>query len=224
LNLFPAFGELLGKERDKTKPFPKAVTFSHLIGVERNHSKYLFLIQRKFIMKTSHFSINGTVDARSHKRLLNKGKLLAAALPVCLALASQQALAIDAARGVAVGSPITIDSFSFLQLASLTFSEGPTSRSCIAVASAQLNNPVGVNLGIRNRYEFGLFRFANGSEVGAAHTREVELNDSIGNDNADRVEVSNTAFFTSVANASNTIRWKARKEERENAVVSDFNL
>lgn len=43
-------------------------------------------------MKTSHLSINGIVDARSHKRLLNKGKLLLTALAFTLSSGASAAI------------------------------------------------------------------------------------------------------------------------------------
>jgi hypothetical protein len=60
------------------------------------------VVQRRFIMKTSHLSINGSVEARSHKRLLKKGKLLAAALPL---ISSVMLLSVWAEPASAAGFP-----------------------------------------------------------------------------------------------------------------------
>ncbi|MGH8533786.1 MAG: Calx-beta domain-containing protein [Gammaproteobacteria bacterium] len=85
LNLFPAFRKSLATGRDEAKLFPKAVTFNHSIGYREMTIVNIYLvIQRRLIMKTSHSSINGIFDAGSHKRLLNKGKLLLTALALTL--------------------------------------------------------------------------------------------------------------------------------------------
>lgn len=174
-------------------------------------------------MKTSRFSSNGIVEARSHKRLLSKGKLLVAALSVSLALASHQALAITAAGGAFHLSADEITTTTFDTLASKTFTlpEG-IKHECVAVASSEAQNPLGGN--VDNRYEFGLGLnggFAFGSR------RTIDMDDTNLANDVNFFEVSSTFTFTiNNGGGPHTISWAARKfrDDTANMLVRDSSL
>jgi hypothetical protein len=96
-------------------------------------------------MKTSHLSTNGIVNARNHKRLLNKGKLLAAALPIGLALASPPVLAHNFTLGTNRGDVVLDDfpSWSVLNFVTFNIPAGQPSHQCAATAGADTANPGG---------------------------------------------------------------------------------
>jgi hypothetical protein len=174
-----------------------------------DHSKYLFLIQRKFIMKTSLFSING----------INKGKLLAAALLIGLAFASPAAFAVDAAAGQGSAANITVTNTAptFQQLRQVSFNLAQTSQ-CVAVASALVTNPVN---GDDLRYQFGLaLDTINGAPTPVGGSLQDVDFDNPSGEQPDKETVSSTFVF-SVPAGQHTIRWMAAKRS---SAFPDFRV
>jgi hypothetical protein len=168
-------------------------------------------------MKTSHFSINGIVDARDQKRPLYKGPLLAALLPVSMAFSAPGALAADAANGSFTTSDITVSAVDpvFQQLRSVSFNLTQVSR-CVAVASANPVNPIS---GDNRRYTFGLALDLD-SNTGLpnperASKHEVEFDDALGEDQQN-VETVSSTFAWRVPAGPHTIRWMASKSTAGN--------
>lgn len=165
-------------------------------------------------MNKSLFSINAIVEARGCNRVLSKGKLLAAALPVCLAFTSHQAWAVDKAGGVGTvfGTGIAIDSPTlFATLASVVV--GPSAgRHCVAVGSADGLNPFN---GESNQYHFGLS--LDSGSPNNKYLRIMEFSDGA-SDDIDALEVSTTGFFT-LPSGTHTIHLKARKNSNGSATM-----
>jgi hypothetical protein len=170
-------------------------------------------------MKTSRFSING----------INKGKLLAAALPIGLILAPQVVFAHDdVAGGASRVSSITInDALNFQNIVSRGFNLPTGTHQCVATGSAEANNP---NDGkVDHRYIFGL---ALDQAVGQAPNpeggseRTIEFDDTNAADDVEKVEVSSTFTFTNVPAGQHTIFWMAKKGNNQDAnmTVQDASL
>jgi hypothetical protein len=168
-------------------------------------------------MKTSRLSISSNG--------INKGKLLAATLPIGLAFASPTAFAVDAANGSAGGNDriVSIVSPAFQALRTVIFNRAQTSQ-CVAVASAFANNPVnGNDLG----YEFGLALDSdfNGNFTPAGGSLVRIDFDNLSGEQPDIETVSSTFVF-SVPAGQHTIRWVAAKRDAAfpNLVVDTSSL
>lgn len=169
-------------------------------------------------MKTSHFSINGIVDARSHKRLLNKGKLLAAALPIGLAFASPAAFA-DAANGVTTGT-VFINSTAFQEISRVAFVvPANTTLRCVGVAGADAVNPLDGR--VDHQYTFGLALNSNSPLAGSQRT--IDMDDTNLADDEDRVEVTTSRFINVVNTTADPIASNIRFVAKKRA-VDDPNL
>jgi hypothetical protein len=166
-------------------------------------------------MKTSRFSING----------INKGKLLAAALPIGLALAPHPVLAHNFTLGSNRGDVVLDDfpSWSVLNSVSFNIPAGQPSHQCAATAGADAANPRGN--GSNQRYNFVLTLDNSNPPVNTDSERTIEMRNQGGVDDPDRWPVTTNQTFT-VGVGGHTIFFLGREENPNNPNMTseDSNL